>query len=120
MKDSSVAVVCYDVTDRKTFESVSRWVEDAVSMRGSEVIIILAGNKIDLAANRQVTFEEGKEQAEDLKSIFFETSAKEGTNIKTLFNELAKRLIGGDPEEEEEISKKGIKLKDVKEDPEAH
>ena len=51
--------------------------------------------------------------------MFFETSAKDGTNVKTLFNELAKKLIGADGEEEEEITKKGIKLKDVKEDPEA-
>ena len=51
--------------------------------------------------------------------MFFETSAKEGTNVKTLFNELAKKLIGADGEEEEEISKKGIRLKDVKEDPDA-
>ena len=50
--------------------------------------------------------------------MFFETSAKDGSNVKTLFNELAKWLIGADGEEEEEI-KKGIKLKDVKEDPEA-
>ena len=51
--------------------------------------------------------------------MFFETSAKDGSNVKTLFNELAKRLIGADGEEEEEISKKGIKLKDVKDDPDA-
>ena len=48
VKDSTVAVVCYDITNRQTFESVSRWVEDAVSMRGDEVIIIVAGNKTDL------------------------------------------------------------------------
>ena len=35
--------------------------------------------------------------------MFFETSAKDGSNVKTLFNELAKKLIGADGEEEEEI-----------------
>ena len=47
--------------------------------------------------------------------MFFETSAKDGSNVKTLFNELAKRLIGT-VREEIEISKKGYKLKDVLDD----
>ena len=119
VKDSTVAVVCYDITDRATFESVGKWVEDAVSMRGDEVIIIIAGNKMDLGDLRKVTTEEGETQAKLLNALFFETSAKEGTNVKTLFNDLAKKLIGVDADEEEEISKKGIKLKDVTEDPEA-
>ena len=119
VKDSTVAVVCYDTTDPGTFESVEKWVEDARSMRGDEVIIILAGNKIDLPDLRKVPTTDGQKLADKLEAMFFETSAKEGTNVKTLFNELAKKLIGVDADEEEELSKKGIKLKDVKEDPDA-
>ena len=118
MKDSTVAVVVYDITDKHTFESVKKWVEDAVSMRGDEVIIIIAGNKSDLSDHWKVSTDEAQKLASELNAMFFETSAKDGSNVKTLFNELAKWLIGADGEEEEEI-KKGIKLKDVKEDPEA-
>ena len=57
--------------------------------------------------------EEGQKLASELGAMFFETSAKDGSNVKTLFNELAKKLIGADGEEEEEIVKKGIKLKDA-------
>ena len=120
VKDSTVAVVVYDITDKNTFESVKKWVEDAVSMRGDEVIIIIVGNKSDLSDHRKVTNDEGLKLASELNNaMFFETSAKDGTNVKTLFNELAKKLIGSDGEEEEEKQKRGIKLKDVKEDPEA-
>ena len=119
VKDSTVAVVCYDTTDAATFESVRKWVEDAVSMRGEEVIIILAGNKIDMENNRKVSTEDGQKLASELNAMFFETSAKEGTNVKTLFNELAKKLIGVETTEEEDIGKKGLKLKDVREDPHA-
>ena len=38
--------------------------------------------------------EEGQEYANKMNLMFFETSAKTGTNIKTLFNELAKKLTG--------------------------
>jgi Ras-related protein Rab-6A len=59
VKDSTVAVVVYDITDKNTFESVKKWVEDAVSMRGDEVIIIIVGNKSDLSDHRKVTQDEG-------------------------------------------------------------
>ena len=98
---------------------MGKWVEDAVSMRGDEVIIIVVGNKSDLTDLRKVSTEDGQKLATSLNAMFFETSAKEGTNVKTLFNDLAKKLIGVDADEEEEISKKGIKLKDVQEDPDA-
>ena len=86
-------------------------------MRGDEVIIIIAGNKIDLEDRRKVVTTDGQKLAEKLDAMFFETSAKEGTNVKTLFNELAKKLIGVDHDEEEANFKKGIKLQDVIEDP---
>ena len=58
MKDSTVAVVVYDITDKHTFESVKKWVEDAVSMWGDEVIIIIAGNKSDLSDHWKVSTDE--------------------------------------------------------------
>ena len=79
IKDSSVAVVSYDVTsicffvfcfffgffvfwrvlfnfavflDQTSFFSVKKWIEDVKNIRGEDVIIMLVGNKIDLAEKR--------------------------------------------------------------------
>ena len=46
--------------------------------------------------------------------MFFETSAKDGSNVKTLFNELAKKLIGADGEEEEEEARKQAEIQKKK------
>ena len=57
IKDSAVAIVCYDVTNRESFQSVDKWIEDAKAIREDEVLLILVGNKADMDQTRQVTYE---------------------------------------------------------------
>lgn len=52
IKDSAVAIVCYDVTSRDSFNSVEKWIEDARALRDDDVLLILAGNKADMDASR--------------------------------------------------------------------
>lgn len=47
IKDSAVAIVCYDITSRESFDSVGKWVEDAIAIRENDVVLILVGNKAD-------------------------------------------------------------------------
>ena len=56
--------------------------------------LILAGNKADIADKRQVSTEEGENLAKELDVLFYETSAKEGTNVNQMFNKLASILPG--------------------------
>ena len=47
--------------------------------------MVLVGNKSDLSNRRQVNTEEGQELAVKYGMLFFETSAKNGTNVKDIF-----------------------------------
>merc|ERR1711907_526096 len=94
IRDSSVAVVVYDTTSRASFLSSSKWVDDIRSERGDDVVIMLVGNKTDLADQRQVSVEEGLAKPSEEKVMFIETSAKAGFNIKQLFRRLASALPG--------------------------
>jgi GTPase SAR1 family protein len=73
---------------------VTKWIDDAKSIRGNDLIIFLVGNKIDQAEKRQVNTEEGQALAKELGVLFIETSAKAGVNIKQLFQNLAQSLPG--------------------------
>lgn len=94
IRDSSVAVVVYDITNRKTFENTRKWVDDVRGERGNDVIIVLVGNKTDLNDKREVTTAQGEEEAKKNNLMFIETSAKVGHNVKTLFKRIAQALPG--------------------------
>ncbi|PIK57752.1 putative ras-related protein [Apostichopus japonicus] len=94
IRDSTVAVVVYDITNVNSFHQTSKWIDDVRTERGSDVIIMLVGNKTDLADKRQVSIDEGERKAKELNVMFIETSAKAGYNVKQLFRRVAAALPG--------------------------
>ncbi|EGB02421.1 hypothetical protein AURANDRAFT_35265 [Aureococcus anophagefferens] len=94
IRDSSVAVVVYDTTARASFLDSSKWIADVRAERGDDVVVVLVGNKTDLADRRQVSVEEGEAKARAERILFVETSAKAGVNVKRLFRDVAAALPG--------------------------
>ena len=88
IRDSSVAVIVYDITDRASFLNSSKWIEEVRTERGNDVVIMLVGNKTDLSDRRQVSSEEGEEKANEENVMFIETSAKGNFNIKPYYSAL--------------------------------
>jgi Ras-related protein Rab-6A len=76
------------------FRQTSKWIDDVRTERGSDVIIMLVGNKTDLSDKRQVSTEDGERKAKELNVMFIETSAKAGYNVKQLFRRVAAALPG--------------------------
>ena len=83
IKDSQTVVVVYDITNRDSFESVEKWMADARELRDvDQALIVMAGNKADLAEQaRQVSYEEGLQFAKEKDIMFFEISALNGQNV---------------------------------------
>ncbi|KAI1336614.1 ras family-domain-containing protein [Xylariaceae sp. FL0016] len=94
IRDSSVAVVVYDISNKKSFENTKKWIDDVRAERGNDVIIVLVGNKTDLNDKREVTTQMGEEEAKKNNLMFVETSAKIGHNVKNLFKKIAQALPG--------------------------
>ncbi|XP_069468566.1 ras-related protein Rab-6A-like isoform X6 [Ambystoma mexicanum] len=104
IRDSASAIVVFDITNLNSFQQTSKWIDDVRTERGSDVIIMLVGNKTDLADKRQVSIEEGERKAKELNVMYIETSAKAGYNVKQLFRRVAAALPGMDstPEKSKE------------------
>ena len=79
------ALLVYDITRRSTFQNLVRWLEEMLEHAYSRMTIVLVGNKKDLDAEREVSYDEGLEFARKNKLIFFETSAKTAENVDQTF-----------------------------------
>ncbi|XP_060941476.1 ras-related protein Rab-6A isoform X1 [Limanda limanda] len=120
IRDSAAAVVVYDITNVNSFQQTTKWIDDVRTERGGDVIIMLVGNKTDLADKRQITTEEGEQRAKEMNVLFIETSAKTGYNVKQLFRRVAAALPGMDTTQDksrEDISVIDIKLAPPPEEP---
>lgn len=57
-RDASGALLVYDITDAESFNKVKNWVKELRKIVGNDIVLVIAGNKIDLEKNRNVNEEE--------------------------------------------------------------
>lgn len=93
IRDLHVAVVCYDITNKKSFVSLEKWINDVRMERGDDVMMVIVGNKSDLGSKRQVSLEDAENLVALVGAKFFlETSTKANHNVKLLFKRIASCL----------------------------
>ncbi|EKX51086.1 hypothetical protein GUITHDRAFT_85102 [Guillardia theta CCMP2712] len=92
-RDADGALLVYDTTDTESFAKVKNWVKELRKMVGQEIVLCIAGNKIDLDKERQVEKSEAEEYAASVGAYHFQTSAKLGKGIEETFLALAKKMI---------------------------
>lgn len=104
-RGASGALLVFDITRRATFEAVTAWLNDLRQIAEENIIVVLVGNKCDLAPSstvseeggsenkRQVTQEEAEQWCKENKVMqYVETSAKSGENVERAFREVAERI----------------------------
>lgn len=82
-------VLTYDISNRPSFDHVIGWMRDIKTRAPPDCDIVLCGNKSDLDNDRVVTYEEGKQLADEYGVQFFETSALTGHHVEKMFTALA-------------------------------
>ena len=119
-RGAQAAVVVYDITNRDTFSKAQNWVRELQRQANANVVIALAGNKLDLANKRVIEYNEAESYANENNLLFMETSAKTAANVIDLFTAIATRLPKGNEgdkgEKGDQSGKKGGKNIQVGED----
>ncbi|KAH0534836.1 ras-related protein Rab-21 [Cotesia glomerata] len=101
---SNGAILVYDITDEDTFQKVKSWVKELKKMLGDDVCLAIAGNKVDLEKDRNVSIEKAEEYAKQVGAVHFHTSAKQNRNIEEMFLDLTKRMMAHADEIEQKKS----------------
>lgn len=112
-RNAQAALVVYDLTKPTSLIKAKHWVAELQRQASPGIVIALVGNKLDLtdsggaaAANadadagddaessdaRKVSTEEARTYADEESLLFFETSAKTGTNVAEVFTAIANTI----------------------------
>jgi len=95
-RNADAIIVVYDITDQESFTDVEGHITEGTrySQRSEKFLV---GNKTDLETERVIKTESGKSLADKHNIMFFETSAKTGSEVEKFFEAVARKLIGGAP-----------------------
>ncbi|RMZ74727.1 hypothetical protein DV737_g5797, partial [Chaetothyriales sp. CBS 132003] len=96
-RGASGALLVFDITRRSSFDSVTPWLNDLRQIAEEGIVVVLVGNKSDLAAQdsrpRAVSREEAEAWCRRENVVkYVETSAKSGDGVERAFLEVAERI----------------------------
>ena len=90
----------FDITDKKSFENLNKWIEDVKENSPKDCKYIIIGNKSDLSDQRTVSTFEIDNFVKEKKSSYFEVSAKNDEGLNEAFINLSKENIKDKNQEE--------------------
>ena len=122
-RGSDSCVIVYDITRRKTFESIVNWIElflETGEVNDEETFpFIVLGNKADKESKREVAKAYAEDWCKENGNLaFFEVSALNGDQIEEAFGYIVEQSVEQyleNNKEEEEFKRSGVELKPRKE-----
>ncbi|MFX1237231.1 MAG: Rab family GTPase [Promethearchaeota archaeon] len=92
-----VVIFMYDITRYITLKNLNNWIavyKEAKEKENQDIIVVIVGSKLDLTELRTIPKEVGEEMVEKHGlNGWIECSAKDGTNVEKIFEDLTRGLI---------------------------
>lgn len=87
-------LLVYSIADSESFQQLKRIYAQLLRTKGdvSQMSCVVVGNKLDLAAQRAVSYDEGKLFASHAKSPFMEISARNRGQVEEVFATLVRSI----------------------------
>ena len=82
----------YDSTSAESFESLQYWVNELQQQSDAGILICVVASKIDYSEKEEVPVKQAGQYAKSIKASLHQTSAKDGTGVAELYNEIAEKL----------------------------
>ena len=119
LNETKIVILVYSITSKASFKELNYWYNLYKEVLGDDTILGIAGNKIDLYLEQEVSDEEGKQYAEQCRAIFNLLSAKENKNtidtfIDDLLNAYLKKINKSDDNKNKNEENDTIKLDEKK------
>ncbi|KAN0035427.1 hypothetical protein ACTA71_004696 [Dictyostelium dimigraforme] len=92
-RGTSGVLIVYDCTNPISYKNLPNWIEQIQTFGLRGVCKTIVGNKGDIVSNKVVDPSKARKYANSQGMKFFETSAKEATNIEEAFISLAQSCI---------------------------
>ncbi|GAA47431.1 Ras-related protein Rab-10 [Clonorchis sinensis] len=94
-------MLVYDITSRRTFDNISRWMGNIQSLASHDVEKLVVANKCDMDDRRVVSTDEASRMCSEYGVSLLETSAKTGQNVDKAFETLTLAILRKSPREPE-------------------
>ena len=118
LENSKIVLVVFALNDKKSYQEVDFWINSAKeALEEGKYLMALVGNKSDLEGEQEVTDEEVKKKADELKIDYKLTSAiEDAVGFRQFLEKIIKKFIKniGFNEEEEKQKEKSFNLKEEK------
>ena len=93
IRGANGVILVYDVTNLKSFEHLSYWLDLVKCNIPEKTIIFIVGSKNDMTSRKVITTRMARTYAQSNGLKFVQTSAKDTTNVERVFFDLAFDMI---------------------------
>ncbi|CAH8606289.1 unnamed protein product [Heterobilharzia americana] len=93
-RDTSAVLLVYDICKKDSFIHIKSWMSEiSANLQSGSTLLVIVANKIDEEKGRVISRKEGERLAKETDALFWETSAKTGANVESMFHNIAEQLL---------------------------